>query len=98
MNTGGDEAEQVVRLSLKDFEVAAKLTGSVAKKCRPAAGVRAEAIAANQRQGTTHQYDSLRQVAESFLYYQKGLGAVHQAGEVLRRSLLRYPGQEQQMQ
>ena len=31
MNTGGDAAEQVVRLSLEGFEVAAKLTGSAAK-------------------------------------------------------------------
>ena len=28
MNNGGDAAEQVVRLSLEGFEVAAKLTGS----------------------------------------------------------------------
>lgn len=31
MNNGGDAAEQVVRLSLERFEVAAKLTGSAAK-------------------------------------------------------------------
>lgn len=31
MNNGGDAAEQVVRLSLEGFEVAAKLTGSAAK-------------------------------------------------------------------
>lgn len=31
MNMGGDAAEQVVRLSLEGFEVAAKLTGSAAK-------------------------------------------------------------------
>lgn len=31
MNTSGDAAEQVVRLSLEGFEVAAKLTGSAAK-------------------------------------------------------------------
>ena len=32
MNTGGDAAEQIVRLSLEGFEVAAKLTGSAAKE------------------------------------------------------------------
>ena len=32
MNTGGDAAEQVVRLSLEGFEVAAKLTGTAAKE------------------------------------------------------------------
>ena len=32
MNNGGDAAEQVVRLSLEGFEVAAKLTGSAAKE------------------------------------------------------------------
>ena len=40
MNNGGDAAEQVVRLSLEGFEVAAKLTGSAAKNSmwrRPAA-------------------------------------------------------------
>ena len=31
MNNGGDAAEQVVRLSLEGFEVAAKLSGSAAK-------------------------------------------------------------------
>lgn len=31
MNTGGDAAEQIVRLSLEGFEVAARLTGSAAK-------------------------------------------------------------------
>ena len=31
MNNGGDAAEQVVRLSLDGFEVAAKLSGSAAK-------------------------------------------------------------------
>ena len=32
MNNGGDAAEQMVRLSLEGFEVAAKLTGSAAKE------------------------------------------------------------------
>ena len=31
MNNGGDAAEQVVRLSLEGFEVAARLRGSAAK-------------------------------------------------------------------
>ena len=31
MNNGGDAAEQVVRLSLEGFEVAARLSGSAAK-------------------------------------------------------------------
>ena len=31
MNNGGDAAEQIVRLSLEGFEIAAKLTGSAAK-------------------------------------------------------------------
>ena len=32
MTNGGDAAEQVVRLSLEGFEVAAKLTGTAAKE------------------------------------------------------------------
>ena len=32
MNNGGDAAEQIVRLSLEGFEVAAKLTGTAAKE------------------------------------------------------------------
>ena len=32
MNTSGDAAEQVVRLSLEGMEVAAKITGSAAKE------------------------------------------------------------------
>ena len=31
MNTGGEAAEQIVRMSLEGFEVAAKITGSGAK-------------------------------------------------------------------
>lgn len=31
MNTGGDAAEQIVRMSLEGFEVAAKITGADAK-------------------------------------------------------------------
>jgi len=31
MNNGGDAAEQIVRLSLEGFEVAAKVTGEMAK-------------------------------------------------------------------
>ena len=31
MNTGGDAAEQIVRMSLEGFEVAAKITGAGAK-------------------------------------------------------------------
>ena len=35
MTNGGDAAEQVVRLSLEGFEVAAKLSGAAAKEyCR----------------------------------------------------------------
>ena len=35
MNNGGDAAEQIVRLSLEGFEVAAKLTGTAAKELTP---------------------------------------------------------------
>ena len=31
MNTGGEAAEQIVRMSLEGFEVAAKITGAGAK-------------------------------------------------------------------
>ena len=31
MNTGGDAAEQIVRMSLEGFEVAAKITGAGSK-------------------------------------------------------------------
>ncbi len=34
MNTSGDAAEQIVRMSLEGTEVALKLTGSAAKKYR----------------------------------------------------------------
>ena len=35
MNPGGDAAEEVVRLYLEGFEVAARLTGSAANKLYP---------------------------------------------------------------
>ena len=35
MNTGGEAAEQIVRMSLEGFEVAAKITGAGAKNIAP---------------------------------------------------------------
>ena len=42
MNNGGDAAEQVVRLSLEGFEVAARLSGSAAKNIGSEAGTKDE--------------------------------------------------------
>ena len=52
MNNGGDAAEQVVRLSLEGFEVAAKLTGSAAKNV---ALLLVSVLYPKQGLGTVHQ-------------------------------------------
>ncbi len=53
MNNGGDAAEQVVRLSLEGFEVAAKLSGSAAKNVAIllASVLKQEATQANKTRG-----------------------------------------------
>ncbi len=57
MNNGGDAAEQVVRLSLEGFEVAAKLSGSAAKNV---ALLLVSVLKQEQKtkgQGETYKYD-----------------------------------------
>ena len=53
MTNGGDAAEQVVRLSLEGFEVAARLTGSAAKNVAIllASVLKQEATQANKTRG-----------------------------------------------
>ena len=55
MNNGGDAAEQVVRLSLEGFEVAARLSGSAAKNI--AFGIGSEAGTKDEGQSKAYQYD-----------------------------------------
>lgn len=61
MTNSGDAAEQVVRLSLEGFEVAARLTGSAAKNIAIllASVLKQEATPGeqDQRKSSTYQYD-----------------------------------------
>ena len=57
MTNGGDAAEQVVRLSLEGFEVAAKLSGAAAKKYCRSFSLCSQTGTENKRQGSTYQYD-----------------------------------------
>ena len=56
MNNGGDAAEQVVRLSLEGFEVAARLSGSAAKNIA-LLWYRSEAGTKDKGQSKAYQYD-----------------------------------------
>ena len=56
MNNGGDAAEQVVRLSLEGFEVAARLSGSAAKNIALLL-VGSEAGTKDEGQSKAYQYD-----------------------------------------
>lgn len=57
MNNGGDAAEQVVRLSLEGFEVAARLSGSAAKNIALLFGIGFEAGTKDEGQSKAYQYD-----------------------------------------
>lgn len=57
MTNGGDAAEQVVRLSLEGFEVAAKLSGAAAKNIAVLFSLCSQTGTENKRQGSTYQYD-----------------------------------------
>lgn len=57
MNNGGDAAEQVVRLSLEGFEVAARLSGSAAKNIALHFGIGSEAGTKDEGQSKAYQYD-----------------------------------------
>ena len=54
MNNGGDAAEQVVRLSLEGFEVAARFGG---EEYRIAFGIGSEAGTKDEGQSKAYQYD-----------------------------------------
>ena len=64
MNTGGEAAEQIVRMSLEGFEVAAKITGAGAKNI--AVLLHSEGGKENKGQGKAYQYAPFWQGAESF--------------------------------
>ena len=89
MNNGGDAAEQVVRLSLEGFEVAAKLTGSAAKN------VALLLVSVLKQEQQTKGKARLTNMIKSgkelkvFFYPEQRLGTVHQTGKALRCSLLR---------
>lgn len=73
MNNGGDAAEQVVRLSLEGFEVAAKLTGSAAKN------VALLLVSVLKQEQQTNAYQE---------YTQKNKGRSKDAEEALARGLM----------
>ena len=70
MNTGGEAAEQIVRMSLEGFEVAAKITGAGAKNIAILLYSILKEEKENQRQSKADKYAPFWQGAES-LYRQK---------------------------
>ena len=70
MNTGGEAAEQIVRMSLEGFEVAAKITGAGAKNIAILLYSILKEEKENQRQGTAFLNAALWKRAEG-LYREK---------------------------
>lgn len=60
MNTGGDAAEQIVRMSLEGFEVAAKITGAGSKNIAVAALLHTKGRKKNHGKGKTFFHASFR--------------------------------------
>ena len=77
MNNGGDAAEQIVRLSLEGFEVAAKLTGSAAKNIAIllASVLKQEIIQSNKTRGKARLTNMIKSGKELkvFSFQQKDL-------------------------
>lgn len=92
MTNGGDAAEQVVRLSLEGFEVAAKLSGAAAKNIAVLlVSVLKQEQKTKGKARLTNMIKSGKELKGVF-YPQQGLEEVYRAGKTLRRSLLRTQG------
>ena len=92
MNTSGDAAEQIVRLSLEGTEVALKLTGSAAKNIAAMIYAVLKNRDKNKRQATPNGYAEKRQGIKG-LYRQRGaFETVCNRSQALRRCLLCFAG------
>lgn len=88
MNNGGDAAEQVVRLSLEGFEVAARLSGSAAKNI---ALLLVSVLKQEQKtKGKARLTNMIKSGKELkvFSIPAKGFEEVYRTGKTLWRSLL----------
>ena len=71
MNTSGEAAEQIVRMSLEGFEVAARITGAGAKNIAILLYSILKEEKENQRQGKAHQTCCALERETESLYRQK---------------------------
>lgn len=87
MNNGGDAAEQVVRLSLEGFEVAARLSGSAAKNI---ALLLVSVLKQEQKtKGKARLTNMIKSGKELKVFpFRKGFEEVYRTGKTLWRSLL----------
>ena len=96
MNTGGEVAEQIVRMSLEGFEVAAKITGAGAKNI----AILLYSILKEEKKtkGKARLTSMLRSGKELKVFTVKSgdLEKVHSGSEKIRCALLRPHGQEKQ--
>ena len=88
MNTGGEAAEQIVRMSLEGFEVAAKITGAGAKNIAILLYSILKEEKENQRQSKADEYAPFWQGAESLFHSAKGFEEVYRTGKTLWRSIV----------
>ena len=77
MNTGGEAAEQIVRMSLEGFEVAAKITGAGAKNIAILLYSILKEEKENQRKSKADKYAPFWQGAESLYRQKRRLKEVH---------------------
>ena len=92
MNTSGDAAEQVVRLSLEGMEVAAKITGSAAKEVAALLYAALKNRDKNKIKGRQRLTSMLRSGKELTIFTVKNNGPLCGRCQALRRSLLRSAG------
>ena len=71
MNTSGEAAEQIVRMSLEGFEVAARITGAGAKNIAILLYSILKEEKKTQRQGKAHQHAALWKGTEKFFTVKK---------------------------
>ncbi len=96
MNTGGEAAEQIVRMSLEGFEVAAKITGAGAKNI----AILLYSILKEEKKtkGKARLTSMLRSGKELKVFTVKSgdLKEVHAGSKKIRCALLRPHGQKKQ--
>lgn len=88
MNTGGEAAEQIVRMSLEGFEVAAKITGAGAKNIAILLYSILKEEQKTKGQGKAYEYAPFWQGVKGIYRKEQRPEEVYAGSKKVRRSLL----------